>query len=1239
MKRFHQSRQIVIRPGTFWISLLFSFAFFSLLQAQESRAILEGRVTDQQGAIVPGATVTVISEQTGVRQQTTANDQGTWTMRFLNPGAYTISISAPNFKSFERRGITLQVADSKQIDTTLELGEFSERVVVTAEAPLIDTNSATSGTVIESKTITELPSQSRISYLLAALSPGVQANDQNQNVALMWSNNAASDIRINGGRDRRSNEFLLDGMPNQTGDRVAYIPPSDAVAEFRVMTNAYDAQYGRQSGGTINVSLKSGTSRYHGNLYEFHQNSSLNANLFQSNRAGRDKPVAHYNLYGGTFGGPVWLPRLYRGKEKTFFFLAWEGIRNKDPRFTTISVPTELERQGDFSQSFTTQVIGGQRVRIPIRIYDPETVDLRQTIIQDGREVSNPTFGFRQPFPDNKIPADRINPIAREILKFVSLPNAPSQETGNAVNNYVPNTTRQVKMASFVLRLDHTFNSRHKTFSTVRWNHKDEFLDDHFNSVATGSNLTRINKGIGLDHVWTISATKILNLRYNLTRFEEPNSHHSAGFDSETLGFSPGFVSQMEKFSFPRITGLFNNAVGGGFGDYRNTTYHNWNANLTHVHGTLTFHYGGEYRILQDGAGNYGNQSGEFDFNANWTRRRYNTGETGFGTSFASFLLGLPAGGSIPRNANRFSSQHYYGFYFQNDWRATKRLTINLGLRWDYQRPAIERYNRQTSVFDPTVLNPISDAAQAAYGNILTQVLADPMRYPFGQQLAELMPVSSFKVYGVQRFAGVDGESRTVTNGDYHQLQPRVGMAYQITPKTVIRAGFGRFTSSSEIFGGQNGFSRTTPFTASIDSSLTPYDTLSNPFRNGILEPSGSSLGPLTNLGQGVSWVNQDQKLPYSWEASLHLQYELKSWLFEVGYSHNKSYNIGWDLQQNDIGFDNWRTYRTPRFDATGKPLARPYLTDEQIPNPFFQLPGVTGTRSTNQLISIYDLLRPLKILGGETREDDPWGKTQYDALQTKIQKRFANGFSVLGAYTFSKLFEDTSFWGPEISGPIPEHKLGGEDRPHKLSIASIYDLPIGRNKKFFAKMPKALDAVLGGWELTGQFTIQSGAPIVFNDTSFYDGADFHLSRDERTLARWFDISHFVKFPNSNDDISLFPAWTGVQYLPGANYRPSGPNDPRNGVYASFGNYVRRYPTRWGNARASRVNEVNLGIYKNFRMSENWKVQLRGEAFNLFNHPRFGAPNTNPASADFGVVAPSQLNQARVMQLAVKINF
>lgn len=1205
---------------------------------QEARANLEGRVTDPQGGVVPGATVSVISEATNVKQDTTTNEQGSWTVRFLNPGSYRIVVSAPGFKTSERRGIVLQTADMKQVDLVLEVGEVSDKITVVAEAPLIDTTTATSGTVIEREVLEEMPVMSRIPFQLATMSPGVQQVDQNNNVAMMWSKNAASAIRVNGGRDDRSNEFLLDGMPNQNRDKVAFIPPADAVAEFRIMSNAYDAQYGRQAGGTLNVSIRSGTNAYHGNLYEFNRNDAYSANTFQANRSGLPKSRTRYNLYGGTLGGPVYIPKLYQGRDKTFFFLSYEGIRNQDPRAGTRSVPTEAERQGDFTSSWTTQTVGGVRTVVPITIYDPMTVDVRRTITQNGVEVQNPMFGYRQPFPGNKIPVSRLSPIALNILKYIPLPNTPNQPTSSTANNFTPDSTRQNKMATFLTRVDHNWNNSHKTFATIRWSHMDEFTGNDFDNITTGNYLTRINRGLGFDHVYTLSPTKILNLRFNITRYVEPGYDHGAGFNPAELGFSQDYVSKMDKVSFPRITGLFGD-IGGSAGNYTNTTYYNWNANVTHVRGNMTLHYGGEYRVLQDASGSWGNQSGQFDFNSNWTRQRYDTGATGSGSTMASFLLGLPNGGSFPRNANRFDSQHYMGFYFQNDWRVTPRLTVNIGLRWDYQRPFIERFRRTVSDFDPKALNPISDAAQAAYAAILEEVLANPTKYPFGPQLAELVPVSSFKVYGMQRYAGVDGQPATQVNSVWNQWQPRVGLAYRIDDKTVIRGGFGKFYQSTGTMQGQNGFSRTTNLVSSIDGGLTPYDTLATPFRNGILEPTGNSLGGMTNLGNGVNWLNRDGHLPHSWEYSLHIQRELKSWLFEVGYSHNKTYDIYWDLQQNDIGFENWKTLRTPRFDSTGKPLPKPYLTDEQIPNPFYRLPGVTGSRGNSTLITIYDLLRPIKVFGGQVRGGNPWGRNQYDALTVKVERRFRDGFSLLFSYTLSKLFEDTSFWGPEISGPIPEHKLGGEDRPHKVSIGSVWFLPIGRGKKIGTSMPKFLDAVVGGWELTGQYIIQSGAPVVFSTDSFFDGKDFHIDRNERTLDKWFDTSHFVKFPNSGDDISKWPEWTGVHNMPGADYVPKNASDPKNGVYANFGNFVRRYPTRWANVRASRVNELNFGLFKNFRIRERVRIQLRAEFFNLFNHARFGSPNTDPGSSSFGTVTPAQVNQPRVGQMALKVSF
>ncbi len=1226
--------EIVLLAGLWWYSGI------GATWAQESRATLEGRVIDPQGAAVVGATVTVTSDDTQVKQVTTTNGQGEWKVPFLNPGHYSLAVSYTGFKTAERKGITLNTADDKQIDISLEVGAMSQQVQVTAEAPLIDTTSATSGTVIRPEQMTEIPTLSRIPTLLAGLAPGVLLQDQNQNVPRMWSVNAASEILVNGGRDTRSNEFLIDGMPDTKGDRIAFIPPLDSVAEFKVMTNAYDAQYGRQAGATINMTFKSGTKDYHGSLYEFHQDGAFNAALFQTNLTGQKKPPALYNLYGGTVGGPVRIPKVYNGKDKTFFFFNFEGTRNRDPRFNLRSVPTALERNGDFSQSFTSHLVPSNkyppgpdtRVIDKIRIYNPYQV--------------NASTKVRTEFPNDVIPPNMISPIAKAILQYVPPPNKPSEPTGSSVNNFVPRSTRNNKMASTVARVDHTWNNQHKSFVNLRWNHETEFLDDYFGNVSTGAGPNqRINYGLGLDHDWVISPSKVLDIRYNLTRWEEPTIDHGVGFDLTALGFSPSLVGQMRPPSFPRINGVFGGIGVGNAGSYFKTLYHDWNASLTHVHGNMSFHYGGEFRAMQEASGGLGAQGGSFDFtNVNWTKKIYDDSNpgSGNGSALASFLLGLPNGGNFPRNTTRFDSQRYYGFFFQNDWRVTPRLTLNLGLRWDYEQPFVERHNRIANDFDPTVLNPISDSAQVAYARIVANASPNSVL----GQLKALVPPDQFKVYGAQLFNGLNGHRRNATNNDLHEWQPRVGFAYRLKQHTVIRGGFGRFVQGAGIKGGQNGYNENNPFVASDDSFKTVFDTLANPFQLGILDPPGPVDGPLTNLGQTLDWDNQNPGHPYSWEYSLHVQQEYKGWLFEIGYSHNKTYDIYSGLNQNNPSFDLWKQLRSPRFNTNPTCLANnsckpndKFWADEDIPNPFFQLPGVARNLFTSKNRSFFDLVRPMKQWGNVNRNSNPWGKNQFDAMEVRIEHRFNKGFSLLSAFTWSKLFEDTSFWGPEISGPITEHKLGGEDRPYRLSVAPIYEVPVGRAKKFGSGMPRVLDAFVGGWELTGQLTLQSGTPLVFGTDSFYDGKDFHLPRDQRTLDHWFDTSHFVKFPDKNTDISGYPAWTGVFSLPGANYQSTGPDDIKNGVYKDFGTFVRRYPTRWADARASRVNEVNLGLFKNFKPTERTKLQFRLEAFNAFNHPRFGAPDTNPGSSNFGRVTPAQENTARLIQMALKLYF
>jgi hypothetical protein len=729
-------------------------------------------------------------------------------------------------------------------------------------------------------------------------------------------------------------------------------------------------------------------------------------------------------------------------------------------------------------------------------------------------------------------------------------------------------------------------------------------------------------------------------VRYTLNRFEEPVKDAGSGFDPVKLGFPANFAAQQEVASFPRITGFAGDFGVGEANSYNYNTHHIFAGNLTHLHGNHSFRYGAEFWALQEARGGIGNQ-GQFDFNGNWTRHNNNQGAgTGEGSTFASFLLGLPSGGNFPRNANSLYSQHFTAFWVQDDWRVRRKLTLNFGLRWDYERPVTERFNRLTDRFDPTVINPISGPAQAAYAAIL----ADPANAGNSgvQLLQQLLPANQFRVPGAQLFAGVNGVPRTATNTDLHEWQPRVGFAYQLGQKTVIRGGFGRFVQAGFTTGGQNGFSRSTSLTATQDNYRTPYDTLADPFRSGILPPTGSSLGPLTNLGQGVNWDNSDLGRLYSWEYSLHIQRQVRNWLFEIGYSHNETFDIGWSWNENMSSFALWQQLQTPTFSSTGKPPGTlPW--NVTVPNPFYQLPGVSPSASiyTSKTIAVNQLLNPIPLLG-TVNETNPTGRNRYDAGLGKLERRFSRGFGVIAAFTWSQLFEDTSFLGPQIAGPTVEHKLGGENRPLRLSVAPIWDVPLGRKRRFGRGMPKPLDAVAGGWQLSGNYQIQSGVPVVFGTASFFSGKEFALPRDQQSLDRWFDTTQFLPFPTSTTTLATlasYPWWTGVQSMPGYNYVPTSSDTIRNGVYQDFATYIRTYPTRWSHVRASRVNNAEAQLNKVLQMTEKIKLSVRFAAFNLFNHPRFPAPDANPSDAGFGTVNRSQNNPARTVEMGARLTF
>ena len=1199
--------------------------------SQEVRATVGGRVTDPQGGVVPGARITVTSDATNVEQHTTTNESGNWTVQFLLPGPYHFSVAADGFKTTERTGVILQTGDNKTIDVQLEIGATLESVEVRSEVPLIDTTMATSGTVVNEREMTELPSISRVPTLMAVLSPGVVQQDQNNNPIHGWSYNGASQISVNGGRSSviYSNFYMIDGFPNvKSGGNVAFIPSQDLISEFRVQLSAYDASIGRQAGGTFNMTSKNGTKDFHGTLYEFNQNNFMNAKQFQLNLTNAVNPPIHLNQWGFTFGGPVRIPKLYNGSKKTFFFVHYEGLRNINPQGGVLSLPTQDERNGDFSKSYTTQVVAGQRTTIPYTIYDPLTVD---------------AAGNRTPFLNAVVPTSRINPIATNILKYVSLPNQPSDGTSTDSNNYVSPAARQDKMAVFSARVDQQWNDLHRSFIVARWDTNSETQGNNFGSPASGTAQVRTPKQVGVDHIWTANSSTVLDARFVVNRYEEETQDEGVGFDPTKLGFSPAVAGQFRYPEFPQIGGIAGagNYIGTGTNTYNMNTYYTASGSLTHVHGNHTLRLGAEYWVLQIANTNYAGQP-QIDFsNVNWTNKNnLVTGVTGQGNILSQFLLGLPTGGSTNFNAAEMWSQRFTAVSFQDDWRATSRLTFNFGLRWDYERPFVERNNIMTAAYDPTAVNPISASAQAAYAGLVAANASNTAV----QQLLQYAPVNSFQVLGVQKFAGVSGQSRQTYQTDYHEVQPRFGFAYRLGPATVIRGGAGRFVMATQETGGQNGFSISTGLNASNDNYLTPAATLSNPYPNGLTNPTGSSLGALTNLGSGVSWIAQNPKRPYSWQYSLTLQHQIKSWLFEAGYTHNQTADLWLSQNQNLPSIETWKALNTVQFDSKGKPQATLWY-NTQVPNPFRGLAGVSSASSIskNSTVAMSQLVRPITILGDANENDMPLGKNQYDALLVKVEHRFGTGLTLINSFTWSKLLEDMTFLGPQNLNVL-EHRLGSEDRPFHLSVAAVWDLPVGRGRSFGKSMSKALDFVAGGWEMSGQYTLQSGTPVQFttNTTTgnfFFSGKDFSLPRDQRTFAQWFDVSQFAAYPNQNQSIANYPSWTGVQSLPGANYVPLASDNIKNGVYQDFANWIRTIPTDWADVRSSRVNEMNLGIYKNFHPIERIRAQFRFETYNTLNHARFGAPDANPASATFGQVSKNQQNSARTIQMALKINF
>src|SRR5688572_15246870 len=988
--------------------------------AQEFRATVRGQIVDASQAALPGATVNVTNQQTNEVATATTNSGGIYTIPFLRPGVYTLTVEMAGFQKHTRTEIRLQVGQISDINVTLSVAGVAEEVNVTSEAPLLETSRADRGTVIDSARIAELPLQSRSPMALAILVAGVNYNAQAIYLR-PFDNGALANWSMNGGATS-NNEFLLDGAPNnanQGGNNIAYVPPAEAVQEMKISTNSYDAQYGRTAGGVVNMSLKSGTNSFHGVVYDFMRRKALAANSFLLNSRNSPKTDQYIDQYGFSVDGPIW-------KNKTFFLFTGEKYREGTPAPLFSTVPTPAMKNGDFSGL----VDASGRL---ITIYDPAT----------GRDVNG--VWTRDPFPGNIIPAERINATARAIAQYFPDPN----NTDPAVAPWQRNLAwaehfNKDLFWNWVGKVDHNFGANDRAFFRWAENERNE-IGNRGNAIRSGPAmdgqlpLIRANRAMVGDWVHIFGAGTVFNLRAGYTYFLEWSQSTDA-FNFDATEFWPSsLVNQLPSAPlgglFPRIEVDDFEELSRGTSPNRNR---NWSLqpNVSLTRGAHNIRSGLDLRWINVHNENYNNSGGRVRFNRDFTEGTLNSTNVLEGNSFASFLLGAPSEGEVAVNPTPHYKWFFMAPWIQDDWRVSARLTLNLGFRWDINGSVTEANNMLNYAFDPTIVNPISARV--------------------GQQ-----------VMGGIRFVGVDGAPNRPWKLDKDNYQFRIGTAYSLNEETVFRAGYGKYFLNPTSQGNNAGFSLSTPLIASTDGGRTPTYALSNPWPAGIQAPPGSALGPQTFLGRGPDYSNPDFVVPSVHHVSVGIQRELPWQVnLEATYAGSRSYDL-------EVGFN---AYNEPSaaFQAQCDVTlggSRSFC-DELLPNPFFGIPGFEGTnRFSNQRLSRFELNRPFPAFdGGMDRNQNNIGKLIYDSAQFVANKRFVKGVTLNVSYTWVPRWTEIGGYVDAVSGLLNEGPYFS-DRKHRVTASGVWELPWFRNERSIAGY------LLGGWSMAPMLVYQSGRP------------------------------------------------------------------------------------------------------------------------------------------------------------------
>jgi len=1140
-----------------------------------------GRTVDPSGALVAGANVRALNTATNVSATSVTNENGNFEIPYLLPGIYRVSVEMTGFKKTVRDAIELRVNDRLMLDFTLELGDVAESVVVTGETPLLETANASIGLVMDERRVAELPVVGGNPFYLSRLTPGVLASG-GRSAGNPMDNGAATGIIVNGTRSN-SSEVMVDGSPNMTNRNAVFSPPQDLVQEFKIHTASYDASIGHAAGAMTNVSMKAGSNALHGTGY--YNDSRLRAvpwftnrfladprnNLSAEERA-RQIPSWLHRRWGATMTGPVWIPKVYDGRNKTFWTFGFEDLEIERNLSFTGTVPTAAQKRGDFTELL--------RLGSRYQIYDPFTI------------ASAPNGRFsRQPLAGNIVPASRIDPVAARILSFYPEANQPNQNAEQRDNFFI---TRNILRENYTYtsRVDHNFSGKNRFF--LRWNNSQH--DNSENLLGTITNVDLIDRtgwGIVVDDVHVINPGLLLNVRYGISYQSDIVNRGSQSFDLLSLGLPGSLVNEIKTklgpdgIAFPnvQVDGNAYTALSNNGGTRAGTNYHTASATLTRIAGSHSMKWGTEYRLMRETGFNYGFIAPQLVFGNGFTRGPLdNSPASPIGQGLASMLFGIATGGTINNNASRAEQSSYIAFYMHDDWRISPKLTVNLGLRWEYESPISERFNRSIRDFNFSATSPISQQALANYA-----------RSPIPE-----VPASAFRTMGGLTFAGAGGNPSGLWRADRNNFAPRIGLAYQVNKETVLRAGYGIFF---DVVGvdrngvNQGGFNQPTNLIPTLDNGLTYAATLRNPFPNGIENALGAGGGLNTFLGRGVSFFNDRPLNPYMQRWSFSIQRQLPQRIvMDLSYVGNRGTKLPVSTEMNPI----------PRQYMSTSPVRDQPAIDflsRQVNNPFFGIAEFAGTGLANQRAGVGQLLRPFPHFGGISATL-PAGYSYYHSLQVAAEKRMSNGLTFQSSWTWSKFMEGTGYMND--TDPFLQKVISDQDFTHRFVISTIWELPVGRGRKWFSGLRGLTNHVFGGWQLQGWFEGQTGQALGFGNAIFTGNLhDIELPVSVRRAERWFNIN--------------------------AGFN----RDPQQ----VLANNLQTFNSRFNGVRSDGINNFDVSLFKNFRVREGATAQFRIENYNALNHVQFANPNTNPVSAAFGSITGEKGHGQRQITLGIKLIF